>query len=146
MAIFGAPIANENSPEMALRSANDMLLDIQQFSEQINEKYITNKSKKINLSLHIALHYGEVIVGGIGSNLLMNYTAIGDTVNLAHRLLEVSASGVTLVSQQVYQRTKEIAKFKSTGPYLLKGIDTPVAALEFVSLIDTPIKSLLTRI
>ncbi len=141
MAIFGAPIANENSPEMALRSANDMLLDIQQFSEQINEKYATNKSKKINLSLHIALHYGEVIVGGIGSNLLMNYTAIGDTVNLAHRLLEVSASGVTLVSQQVYQRTKEIAKFKSAGPYLLKGIDTPVAALEFVSLIDTPIKS-----
>ena len=141
MAIFGAPIANENSPEMALRSANDMMLDIRQFAEQINEKYTTASKEKINLSLHIALHYGEVIVGGIGSNLLMNYTAIGDTVNLAHRLLEVAAPGVTLVSQQVFQRTREIAKFKSTGPYLLKGIDTPVVALEFMNLINSPIKS-----
>jgi class 3 adenylate cyclase len=66
MAIFGAPIANENSPEMALRSANDMMLDIRQFSEQINEKYASTKDKEITLTLHIALHYGEVIVGGIG--------------------------------------------------------------------------------
>lgn len=140
MAIFGAPIANENSPEMALRSANDMQLDIIQFSEQINEKYLQQIEKKIDLSLHIALNYGEVIVGGIGSNLLMNYTAIGDTVNLAHRLLEVSAPGVLLVSQQVYQQTKHIAEYKSVGPYKLKGMEEPVFALEFVAIKGTPSK------
>ncbi len=140
MAIFGAPIANENSPEMALRSANDMQLDIHQFSEQINEKYYQQFKKPIDLSLHIALHYGEVIVGGIGSNLLMNYTAIGDTVNLAHRLLEVSAPGVMLVSQQVYQQTKHLAEYKSVGPYKLKGIDEPTFALEFIALKETPSK------
>jgi class 3 adenylate cyclase/Tfp pilus assembly protein PilF len=140
MAIFGAPIANENSPEMALRSANDMQLDIRQFSEQINEKYIQQFDKKIDLSLHIALNYGEVIVGGIGSNLLMNYTAIGDTVNLAHRLLEVSDPGVMLVSQQVYQQTKHMAEYKSVGPYKLKGIEEPVFALEFIALKETPSK------
>ena len=48
MAIFGAPIANENSAEMALRSANDMQLDIRQFSEQINEKYLQKIDKKID--------------------------------------------------------------------------------------------------
>ncbi len=141
MAIFGAPIANENSPEMALRSANDMLLDITQFSEQINEKYNIPVKKKVNLNLHLALHYGEVIVGGIGSNLLMNYTAIGDTVNLAHRLLEASEPGVLLVSQQVYQRTRDIAEFDQLGQYTLKGIEDPVNVLEFVNMKETPIKS-----
>ena len=140
MAIFGAPIANENSAEMALRSANDMQLDMKQFSEQINEKYLKQVDKKIELNLHIALNYGEVIVGGIGSNLLMNYTAIGDTVNLAHRLLEASAPGVMLVSQQVYQQTKNLAEYKSVGPYKLKGIEEPVFALEFIAIRETPSK------
>lgn len=107
MAIFGAPIANENSPEMALRAANDMQLDIIQFSDQINEKFEGQFGKKIDLSLHIALHYGEVIVGGIGSNMLMNYTAIGDTVNLAHRLLEATNPGEMLVSQEVYKKQRK---------------------------------------
>lgn len=140
MAIFGAPIANENSPEMALRSANDMRLDIQQFGEQINENYAQQVGKKIKLTLHIALNYGEVIVGGIGSNLLMNYTAIGDTVNLAHRLLEVSDPGALLVSQQVYGQTKHIADYKLVGPYSLKGFDDPIYAQEFIAIKDTPIK------
>ena len=48
MAIFGAPIANENSAEMALRSANDMQLDMKQFSDQINEKYLNRSIKRSN--------------------------------------------------------------------------------------------------
>jgi predicted ATPase/class 3 adenylate cyclase len=136
MAIFGAPIAHGNHPELALRAANEMMIDIRQFSHQIREKYSDKLNKEIQLSLHIALNSGEVIVGGIGSNMMMNYTAIGDTVNLTSRLLDAADPGVILVSRAVHQRVKNNAEFRPAGPFWLKGYEKPVTAYQFVRMFD----------
>ncbi len=135
MAIFGAPIGHENHPELALRSASDMMNDIRQFNHQIHERYGSHIKKELQLSMHIALHSGEVIVGGIGSNMLLNYTAIGDTVNLTSRLLGEANPGVILVSETVHQRVQDLAEFQPAGPFWLKGYDNPIPAYQLVRLI-----------
>lgn len=137
MAIFGAPIAHENHPELALRAASEMMRDAREFSYQIHERYGEKLGEETQISMHIALHSGEVIVGGIGTNMLMNYTAIGDTVNLASRLLNVAEPGQILVSQPVYQRLKTIMEFRAAGPFWLKGYDKPVSAYQFIQLLET---------
>ncbi len=136
MAIFGAPIGHENHPELALRSASDMMNDIRHFNHQIHERYAAYLKKELQLSMHIALHSGEVIVGGIGSNMLLNYTAIGDTVNLTSRLLGEANSGVVLVSEAVHQRVQDLAEFQPAGPFWLKGYEKPIPAYQLVRLSD----------
>jgi class 3 adenylate cyclase len=82
MAIFGAPLAHENDPERAVRCALDMVADIAHFNER------RGTDLPAPLGLHIGLHSGMVIAGNVGSDLRMNYSVVGDTVNLAASLVE----------------------------------------------------------
>jgi predicted ATPase/class 3 adenylate cyclase len=121
MALFGAPIAHENDAELAVRAALDMLADVAKLSLEMRERLGSTE-----LRVHIGLHAGSVIVGGIGSDMLMNYTAIGDTVNLAQRLDAVADPGMILVSEAVYQITKALFDYEPIPNLLLKGILHPV--------------------
>jgi predicted ATPase/class 3 adenylate cyclase len=132
MALFGAPIAHENSAELALRSAFDMSADVARFSEAAPGRL------RGELRLHLGLHCGPVIVGSIGSSMLMNYTAIGDTVNLARRLQEASAPGTILVSEAVYQQTRAVFEFEAIPPLTLKGINRPVRGYQALGPKDQP--------
>ena len=108
MAIFGAPIAQENNAEMAIRAALDMQQEIASFSQEVQERYHSEE-----LRLHIGLHSGIVIVGSMGSSLMMNYTAIGDTVNLAARIEQNADPGAIWVSQTVYQFTRPLFDYRN---------------------------------
>lgn len=132
MALFGAPIAHENNAERAVRAALDMQTRISKWSQQIEE------SMGIQLQMRVGLHAGSVIVGGIGSNMLMDYTAIGDTVNLAHRIEEVALPGTILVSEAVYQQTRMIINFDGIPNLTLKGIPRPVTGYQVISVKRTP--------
>ncbi len=121
MALFGAPIAQEEHAELAVRAALDMQAAVAQLSRKTQQRF------KLELGLHVGLNVGSVIVGGVGSNLLMNYTAIGDTVNLAARLMSATAVGVT-VSEAVYRQTEVLFNYEPTPPLTLKGYDQPVLA------------------
>ena len=136
MAIFGAPIAHEDHPELAIRAASEMMEDVRKFNHQIHETYGEKIPSDLQLSMHVALHSGEVVVGGIGSNMMMNYTAIGDTVNLTSRLLDAANPGVILASDACYQRVQRIAEFQPVGPFWLKGYDQPLSAYQFVNLLE----------
>jgi predicted ATPase/class 3 adenylate cyclase len=120
MALFGAPIMHENNAELAIRAALDMQEDVAKLSQELKEQLGTD------LHLHIGLHSGTVIVGGIGSDLLMNYTAIGDTVNLAQRLDSVAEGGDILVSDAVFQKTKALFAFYEVPGLILKGYTQPI--------------------
>ncbi len=122
MALFGAPFAQENSAEMAVRAALDMQAGVARFSAEAPPWL------RPRLGLHVGIHQGSVIAGSIGSDLLMNYTAIGDTVNLARRLQEASPTGGVLVSEAVFQPTCAKFVFEAVPPLALKGIGRPVAA------------------
>lgn len=132
MALFGAPIAQENNAERAVRCAWDMQTDLARFLAEQPTPLPTA------LGLHVGIHTGPVIVGSLGSNMLMNYTAIGDTVNLARRLQEASNPGAILVSERVWQQTLPLFDFEALAPQALKGISQPVAAYQVVGPRERP--------
>ena len=132
MALFGAPISHENNAERAVRAGLDMQADIVNLSQQVQ------KQMGVHLSLRIGLHSGRVIVGGVGSNLMMDYTAIGDTVNLAHRIEEAAPPGTILVSESVYRQTKALFDYQQVSALNPKGIGHPVTAFGVLRLKEKP--------
>ncbi len=132
MALFGAPIAHENNAERAVRAALDMQEDVKDLAQELLD------SLGIQISMRIGLHAGTVVVGGVGSNLMMDYTAIGDTVNLAHRIEEAAPPGSILVSESVRRQTRALFDFQQVSVLHPKGIDHPVAAFSVVGAKSQP--------
>lgn len=132
MALFGAPITHENNAERAVRAALDMQTSIAKWSRQVKDR------KGIELQMRVGLHAGSVIVGSIGSNLMMDYTAIGDTVNLANRIEVAAAPGTILVSEEVYGQTKVLFDFKPIPDLILKGIPRPITCYRVTGLKTSP--------
>lgn len=125
MALFGAPIAYEDTPERAVYSALEIMGALDRFNEEQGTK----------LSIHIGINSGIVVAGGVGSDLRMDYTVMGDTVNLAERLMS-HAKDEILVSKPVYKKAgylfcmqelemlKVKGKLKKVKPYRVIGIKT----------------------
>jgi len=134
MALFGAPISHENNAERAVRAAIDMQIEIAQMSRQLEE------TLQESLKLRVGIHSGSVIVGGIGTNLMMDYTAIGDTVNLARRIEEASPSGAVLISEAVYRHVRAFFNCQQVSVLNAKGITQPVIAYRVVGPNTRPSK------
>jgi class 3 adenylate cyclase len=77
LAFFGAPIAHENDPERAIRSALDLLNDMRDFAEQLRDEY------GIEFAVRAGINSGLVMLGKLGSDLRYEYTGVGDTMNVA---------------------------------------------------------------
>jgi class 3 adenylate cyclase len=109
MAIFGAPLAHENDPERAVRCALEMMAEIERFNRQ------STVTVPIPLGLHVGLHSGMVIAGNVGSDLRMNYSVVGDTVNLAARLVEVAPRDEIYMSSETYNLVSGL--INAEGPF-----------------------------
>ena len=127
MALFGAPIAVESHAELAVRAALDMQTSIAPLNEKLRQEY-----EGTTIKLHAGLHSGTVIVGNVGSDMMMDYTAIGNTVNLASRLEGTAPSGAILASETVYGQTRAIFRFLRLPPMKLKGIAESVTAYQVI--------------
>lgn len=132
MALFGAPIALENPAERAVRAALEMQAGLVQLNRELD------KSHGERLQMHWGLNRGTVIVGGIGSDLLVDYTAIGDSVNLARRLQEVAAEDSILVSESVYRTTRSLFEYREKSDLILKGYETGVKGYQVLGLKSVP--------
>jgi class 3 adenylate cyclase len=82
MALFGAPIALEDAPQRAIRSALAIHREINKFSDQLK-----SEKKMPPIKMRIGIHTGPVIVGTLGNDLRVEFKAVGDTVNLASRII-----------------------------------------------------------
>ncbi len=120
MAFYGAPIAGEDDARRAVETAIEMQ---RRFRELVEESGAAMQ----DLGLGIGIHSGEAIVGNIGSDRVMDYTVIGDTVNIAKRLQEVAQSGQTLISQATLLQVPGVAARK-LEPLDLPGRQEPVLA------------------
>jgi class 3 adenylate cyclase len=112
MALFGAPIALEDHALRAVLAA----LDIQRV---LTERSATVLGPGQRLGLRIGLNSGAVVVGKIGDNLRMDYTAIGDTTNVAARLQGLSEPGTVVASESVWRATSRWIEFEALGPRTL---------------------------
>lgn len=135
MALFGAPIAHENNAERALRSALDMVADVERLEQELAHEMNLHGH---TLRIHVGLNAGSVIVGGLGGDGLMNYTAVGDSVNLARRLEEAAGPGEIIVSESVYRQTNRLFDFEHLPPLSLKNIPRQVIAYRIVGEKERP--------
>jgi class 3 adenylate cyclase/tetratricopeptide (TPR) repeat protein len=120
MALFGAPIAYDDP----IRPACDAALRVQKRMEEFHKKIL--KRYGVAFRLRIGIHTGPVVVGVIGDNLRLDYTAVGDTTNLASRLESMAEPGKILVSERVFQNAKDHFIFDAGGRRDVKGKTTPV--------------------
>ena len=115
MALFGAPIAHEDHAQRALLAALAIQEAMQAYSEHLQ------RDKNIEFRLRIGVNTGLVVVGRIGDNLRMDYTAQGDTTNLAARLQALAEPGTVLVSEPTYRLTQGFFTFRPLGSRQIKG-------------------------
>jgi class 3 adenylate cyclase/tetratricopeptide (TPR) repeat protein len=115
MALFGAPIAHEDHAQRACHAA----LSIQKSLEDYN--YKIEKDFGVEFKIRLGINSGPVIVGSIGDDLRMDYTAVGDTTNLASRMESIAEPGDTLVSKNTYKAAKDYFDFESLGMVEVKG-------------------------
>jgi class 3 adenylate cyclase len=125
MALFGAPLAHEDHVRRALHSA----LAIRQ---RLREAAAGGDSLLAQLRVRMGLNTGPVVVGRIGDNLRMDYTAVGDTTNVAARLQGLAEPGGICVSESVQATGLAHFEFTDRGPQALKGIAEPVRVFELV--------------
>ena len=127
MAVFGAPNAHENDPELAVRAA----LDMQRVTAEFEPLARTQVGAP--LQIRIGINSGLAVAGVIGGEQQMAYTVIGETVNLAARLQAAARPGGVLVSSRIYQQTRALFNFQTSGTTHLKGIDQPILVFEVSS-------------
>jgi predicted ATPase/class 3 adenylate cyclase/Tfp pilus assembly protein PilF len=132
LALFGLPITHENDPERAVRAALDMQEALQPLQQRLKQTH------SLEFQARIGIHTGLVIAGQIGNDLHMEYTVIGDTVNLAYRLQGAADSGTVIVSFATYQRTRPLFRYKTLPPVEAKGKPKPIPAFRPLGLRTRP--------
>ncbi len=132
MALFGAPLVHENDPERAVQAALDMEAGLTDF----NRNLVAQLGEL--LLVRVGIHTGEVVAGSLGTDQRMDYTVMGDTVNLAARLETVARPGSILVSEEVYRRTRALFDFEGPQSVSVKGKAAPVQAYEVIGRREKP--------
>ncbi|MCC7362320.1 MAG: response regulator [Anaerolineales bacterium] len=118
MAFYGAPLAQADHPLRAVQTALEMQAVFQTLQAELPQL--------TGLGLGVGLHSGEATVGNIGSDKVMDYTVIGDVVNVAKRLTEEAPAGVILLSDATHTLVREIVEAEALGPRLIRGRVEPV--------------------
>jgi class 3 adenylate cyclase/tetratricopeptide (TPR) repeat protein len=127
MALFGAPVAHEDAPQRAVLAALAIRDALAHFNQQLQ------RERGVALPARIGLNTGPVVVGTVGNDLKMDYTAIGDTTNLAARLEQMAQPGTILISEVTARLVRGLASLRQVGPLVVKGKAEPIAAYEVLS-------------
>jgi adenylate cyclase len=130
MAVFGAPVPKPEDAVNAVRAAVRMRQSLQALNRRLEERGVAP------LRTGIGIHTGEVIAGNIGSEKRMEYTVIGDAVNLASRLeSNTKELGVNvLISEDTYELTKHVVEVRAMREITVKGRRRPVMTYEVLGL------------
>src|SRR5437667_8287568 len=122
MALFGAPIAHEDHAQRALGAALRIQTNLKPLAEE------AKRTHGIEFRMRMGINTGPVVVGAIGRDLRMDYTAVGDTTNLAARLLAIAQPGQIVASRRTQHLSEGFFVFEDLGEFQVKGKREPVRA------------------
>src|SRR5574342_559822 len=120
LAFFGAPIAHEDDPQRAVLAGLEIQQGMEPYAEEIHNRY------GVSFALRAGINTGLVVVGEIGSDLRMEYTAIGDAINLAARMEQTAVVGTVQISEETYKLVAPFFEFESLGEVEVKGKSAPI--------------------
>ena len=118
MAVFGAPVPDPEGPLRAVRCARRMLERL----AGLNARLPADRQ----IAIRIGINTGRVVAGSFGSPERMEFTVLGDTVNVASRLESISEPGAVYVGRSTYERTRGRFAYRALGPRAVKGRAAPV--------------------
>ncbi len=131
MALFGAPLPMENHAEAAVRASQHLLRRLES---------VARHDEGLALSVGIGIHSGEAVVGSIGSEQRLEYTAIGDVVNVAARLQELARSGGIVFSDATFALLPKPLQSEGRGPnpVTIRGRSESVPIYEYPASAPAP--------
>lgn len=129
MALFGAPIAREDDAERAVRASLAMMKALDTF----------NRANNVTVGLHFGINTGEVIAGRIGAAGRRDYSVIGDAVNVAARLQDLSKRGQIFVGPETHRLTASAFDYEAMDATALKGRESPVPVFRLMGPKRKPI-------
>ncbi|HUP01021.1 MAG TPA: adenylate/guanylate cyclase domain-containing protein, partial [Gemmatimonadota bacterium] len=118
VALFGAPVSHEDDPQRALRTAEEMLAELERF----------NAANQTDLGLHFGINTGTVVAGSVGAQERQDYSVMGDAVNMAARLEDLSSRGEVLVGHDTVRLAGPGFVFDPLPEVAVKGKSTPIRA------------------
>jgi class 3 adenylate cyclase/tetratricopeptide (TPR) repeat protein len=124
MALFGAPLAHEDHAVRACYAALDMQATIRRYAEEVR------RSHGVVILVRVGLNSGEVVVRAIGSDLRMDYTAVGQTTHLAARMEQLAKPDTTLLTADVLRLAEGFIVVTPLGAVPVKGLSAPVEVYE----------------
>lgn len=128
MALFNAPLSQKDHAMRATRAALALQTEVAKFAEQLPDSQ--------RLTFRMGLHTGDAIVGNIGTHDLMNYTAVGDTVNIAKRLQENADVSQILISRNTFDWVSESVVVQPKELLTVRGRVTPIEIFELKGMRD----------
>jgi len=129
MALFGAPIALEDAPQRAIRSALAIHREMTRFSDKIAQEIEGIQP----LKMRVGIHTGPVVVGTLGNNLRVDFKAVGDTVNLASRMENLAKPGATYATKNTFKLTEGFFRFEALGEKKVKGKKEPIKVYRVIA-------------
>jgi class 3 adenylate cyclase/tetratricopeptide (TPR) repeat protein len=124
MALFGAPLAHEDHAVRACYAALRMQDSIRRYGEGVR------RAEGVPVRIRVGLNSGEVVVRAIGSDLHMDYTAVGQTTHLAARMEQIADPGTVLVAPATLALAEGFVQVRSLGPTPVKGLGEPIEVYE----------------
>src|SRR5713101_6429432 len=124
MALFVAPIAHEDHARRACYAALHLSDQLRRYSQELR------RERGLDFAVRMGLNSGEVVVGKIGDDLRMDYTAQGHTVGLAARVQQIAEAGGIYLTENTARLVSGFFRMEDLGPFNLKGVRDPVRVYE----------------
>ena len=128
MALFGAPLAHEDHAVRGCYAALDIQAALHRYAEEIR------RAHGVDVQVRVGLNSGEVVVRAIGSDLRMDYSAVGQTTHLAARMEQFARPGVTLLTADTLRLAEGYVEVTPLGPVPLKGLADSIEVYELAGL------------
>ena len=132
LAFFGAPIGHEDDPERAVRAGLEILEAIEPYKAEVKREW------GLDIDVRVGINTGLVVVGAVGSDLRVEYTAMGDAVNTAARMESTAQPGTVHISADTRRLVDKLFEFEDLGEVEVKGKSEPVPTFRVVKALPRP--------
>ena len=133
MALFGAPLAHEDHAVRACYAALQMQQSINRYAKDVQHQ------TPVPIHVRIGLNSGDVVVRAVGSDLRMDYTAVGRTIHLAAHMEQTATPGTIRITSGTYGLAAGYVEARALEPMAIQGLHSPVTAYELLAA--TPVRS-----
>src|SRR5215213_6198467 len=127
LAFFGAPVAHEDDAERAVRSGLDIQAAAKEYAEAVRRDF------GVDFGVRVGINTGLAVLAAVGDEIRTEYTAMGDTTNVAARLQSAAAPGTVLISADTYHLVKQLFEIRPRGGAMVKGKSAPIVTYEVLS-------------